>query len=243
MSEVCLDLLVRKLGTHALLSPEDEQAILELPYEARSYNAGSYLVREHDFPIVCGVIVQGYAFRQKATAEGTRQIVSLQIPGDAVDLQHLHLDVADHNVQALTRADVLEIPKAAIVALSDARPAVGRALFINVLVEASMYREWILNVGRRDARLRVAHLLCEFAARLDAQGLSGSDGYELPMSQEQMADALGLTSVHVNRTLRLLEAGGLLARNKRHIRFPDWAGLRNLCGFNASYLHLERQSG
>jgi CRP-like cAMP-binding protein len=137
---------------------------------------------------------------------------------------------------------VLEIPKVALLSLAVSRPSIGSAFFIDVSIESSLFREWILNVGRRDARLRVTHLLCEFAMRLDARGLSGLEGYELPMTQEQLADALGLTSVHVNRTLRLLELGGFLKRDKRHVSFPNWTGLASLCGFNPNYLHNQQRS-
>ena len=104
-----------------------------------------------------------------------------------------------------------------------------------------MFREWILNVGRRSALARVAHVLCELAVRLEAQGLADHYGYELPMTQEQLADVIGMTPVHVNRTLKALEADGLIKRNKRRISFPTWQALRDVGDFNQRYLHLELQ--
>jgi CRP-like cAMP-binding protein len=115
---------------------------------------------------------------------------------------------------------------------------------VSLLVDASIFREWILNVGRRDARTRLAHVLCEFSIRLEAQGLADENGYELPMTQEQLADVLGLTPVHVNRTIMALEAEGFIARDKRRLRFPDWRKMRDVADFNQRYLHLEpQQSG
>ena len=237
-----LELMARRLEIHAPLMPDDRAALLALPFTTRTVRPSYYLVREGDAPSQCAVLVSGYAFRQKLTATGTRQIVSLHIPGEALDLQHLFLDVADHNVQTLTHADVAIIPRDALRELVSARASIGHAVLVYMLAEASIFREWILNIGRRDARGRIAHLLCEFAIRLDAQGLSGKEGYDLLMTQEQLADAVGLTSVHVNRTLKSLAADGLIVRDQHHLRFPHWQALRDVAGFNERYLHLQMQA-
>jgi CRP-like cAMP-binding protein len=242
VSKSPLDLLLRKLETHSALSEEDRQAILALPYTLKTLEAGSYTVREGDAPHTCGVLVSGFAYRQKLTGDGARQILALHIPGDAVDFQNLFLDVADHSVQTLTRAEIAVIPRAELQELARTRSGVGHAILVTILVEASIFREWVLNVGQRDARSRLAHVLCEFAIRLETQGLEQEYGYELPMTQEQLADALGLTPVHVNRTLKTLEAEGLITRNRRQIHFPDWERMRRVADFNQRYLHLEQQA-
>jgi CRP-like cAMP-binding protein len=121
------------------------------------------------------------------------------------------------------------------------RPEHPLELLARNLVESSIFREWVLNVGRRNSRTRLAHVLCELGVRLEAEGLAEAYGYELPMTQEQLADALGLTPVHVNRTLKTLEAEGLIQRTKRNISFPDWNRLRAIGDFNQRYLHLEPQ--
>ena len=241
MNDQPLRLMLRMLEAHSPLDDEDGRALLALPVTMRTLEAASYIVREGEPPRNCGVLVSGYAFRQKLTGDGARQIVSLHIPGDALDMQNLFLDVADHNVQTLTRAELAMIPRQALRDLAQARPAIGHAMMVGVLVESSIFREWVLNVGRRSAQARVAHLLCEFAERLIGRGLAESDGYELPMTQEQLGDALGLTSVHVNRTLKALESAGLITRNRRHIAFPRADALRHAADFNARYLHLEQQ--
>jgi CRP-like cAMP-binding protein len=186
-------------------------------------------------------LLSGFAFRQKLTGEGSRQIVALHIPGDALDFQNLFLDVSDHSIQMLTRSEVAFVAIKDLQALSRQRPAVGHAIVVKILVEASIFREWVLNVGRRDAKARVAHLLCELGVRLDAEGLAEDYSYEMPMTQEQLADAVGLTPVHVNRTLKALEAEGLIVRSKRSVSFPDWKKLRGTGDFNQRYLHLEPQ--
>ncbi|HZW16586.1 MAG TPA: Crp/Fnr family transcriptional regulator [Brevundimonas sp.] len=240
-SDTPLEMLLRRLELVADLPEGDRRAILALPHRTRTVEASSYLTREGDVPTVCGVLGSGFAYRQKLTGDGVRQIVALHIPGDAVDLQHLFLDVADHSVQMLTRGDVAFIPRKDLQDLVDARPLVRHAVIAAVLVEGSIFREWVLNVGRRDARTRLAHLLCEFAIRMEAHGLIDGGGFELPITQEQLADAVGLTPVHVNRTLKSLEADGLITRNKRNIVFPSWERMRDVGDFNPRYLHLERQ--
>ena len=178
--------------------------------------------------------------RHKVTPDGDRQIVSVHVPGDFIDLEAALLSVADHNVQSLTRCEFALFPIAAVKALMKSHPQIAEALWVDTLVDASVYREWIVNVGRRDARSRIAHILCEFARRLEIAGLASKTGYELPMTQEQMADATGLTSVHVNRTLKGLERDGLVARTKRHVGIPDWERLRAVGGFSELYLHLDQ---
>ena len=237
-----LALMVRKLEIHTPLQQGDRDALLTLPHTLKTYEPSAYLVREGDAPEQCAVLLSGFAFRQKLTSSGMRQIVSMHIPGDALDFQHLFLDVADHNVQTLTHADVATIPRTALRELARSRSAIGNAIFVSTLVEGSISREWTLNIGRRDARSRLAHFLCEFAIRLDVVGLTPGQGYELPMSQEQLGDALGLTAVHVNRTIKSLEADGLITRNRRRISFPRWDALRELADFSSRYLHLEPRS-
>jgi CRP-like cAMP-binding protein len=208
-----------------------------LPLRIRKLDHGAYLVREGTLPIICSVLIDGFAYRQKVTGDGARQIISLSIPGDAVDLQNMFLDVADHAVQMLTPGTVADLKRSDLQDLVLARPAIGAAIIKSTLVEASIVREWVVNVGRRDARERIAHLLCEFAVRLETRGLS-QGGFELPMTQEQLADATGLTPVHVNQVLMALEAEGLITRQRRHIQFPDWRSLQRAGDFSRQYLHL-----
>jgi CRP-like cAMP-binding protein len=230
--------LIRNLEAHCALSDEDREATLALPYKLRTLEAATYLVREGDPPSRCCVLLSGLAFRQKLTGDGMRQIMSILIPGQAVDFQNLLLDVSDHSIQMLTRGVVADIPRPEFQALANERPGVARAIMLSTLVEASIFREWVLNIGRRSARSRLAHLLCEFACRLEQHGMAAGHGYELPMTQEQLADATGLTSVHVNRVLKALEADGIIARNRRNISFPDWRRLQEVADFNPRYLHI-----
>ena len=159
--------------------------------------------------------------------------------GEVVDLQNSMLKVADHSVQMLTAGTVAMILREDVIRLTLERPKIGHAMWIDTLVDASIFREWIANVGRRDARTRLAHLLCEFSMRLRVAGLGEDTHYELPMTQEQLADATGLTSVHVNRSLRALENQGLIKRTgPRAIHVSDWRALAQAGDFDSNYLHL-----
>jgi CRP-like cAMP-binding protein len=233
-----LDLLIKKLETHAPLGKEEHAILCDLPFKVRDVDAGAHLVREGDKPERCAVLVEGYAYRQKTTGDGARQILSIHIPGEAVDFQNMFLAEADHNVQMLTRGVVAEIPRQALIDLTMSNRVIGEAILVTTLVEASIFREWTLNIGRRNARERIAHLLCEFAVRLELQDLGPNVEFELPITQEQLADATGLTPVHVNRVLKSLQAEGVLERNRRTVRFPEWQRMRDIGDFSMRYLHV-----
>lgn len=234
--------MVRKLRSRTALDQQDREAVLALPHTVRSFHASTYVIREGQRPAKeCAFVQSGFAFRQKLTSSGTRQIVSLHFPGDFLDLQHLFLNIADHNVQALTELEVVAVDRAALQQLVLSRPNVGRALWIDALVDSSIYREWVTNVGRRDAAARIAHLLCETGLRMEAAGLiPAKDSFELPLTQEQLADAVGLTPVHVNRTLKSLIADGVVHKERRYMTITDWNRVAEVGDFNGLYLHLDQ---
>jgi len=236
-----LDPLVRKLAYWVKLDEADRAALHDLPHSVKTLPQNGYIVREGDRATHSCLLLSGFAMRQKIVAEGHRQIVSIHMKGEMVDLQNSLLGYADHGVQMLTAGKVAMIPREEIVRIAYERPAIGRAMWIDTLVDASIFREWIANVGRRDATTRVAHLLCEFSLRLKVAGLGEQTNYELPMTQEQLADATGLTSVHVNRTLKSLEAERLIERtNPRRIVIGDWRKLADAGDFDSSYLHFHQ---
>jgi CRP-like cAMP-binding protein len=234
---------MRKLEKRFSFSADDRAAFLALPASVKTLSAGSYIVREADIAKNCCVLLSGFAYRHKIVGDGNRQIVSVHVPGDMVDLHNSFLGVADHNVQMLTEGDVALIPAKAVKDLAFERPAIGRAILLDTLVDGSIFREWIANVGRRDARTRVAHLLCEFAVRLQAATGDKTRNYMLPMTQEQLGDATGLTAVHVNRTVQGLRRDGLISTDRRSVTIEDWRGLMATGDFNAAYLHPERADG
>ncbi|MDY7525603.1 Crp/Fnr family transcriptional regulator [Sphingomonas sp. 10B4] len=233
-----LETIVTRLESRATLTDDDRSAMRALAYTRREVETSSYLVREGAPTPRCTFLLSGFCYRQKLTTEGARQIVSIEIPGHFIDLQHLFLSESDHNVQALTRGSVAEIDSAALRKLALTRPAIGTALWTEALISASISREWIVNVGRRDAHSRVGHLLCELAVRLHITTGANERHYDLPMTQEQLGDAVGLTPVHVNRVLRALTQRGLISRDRRQIKILNWDALRDASDFNPRYLHL-----
>lgn len=220
------------------MNEADTAAVYALPCVERTLEAGQYIVWDGDKPTVSCMLLSGFAYRHKLAGNGGRQILSIHMKGDLVDLQNSLLGVADHNVQMLTSGRLALVPVEAIRDIAFAHPAVGMAMWQETLVEGSIFREWILNMGRRDARTRIAHLLCEIALRMELAGLGKQTEYELPITQEQLADAVSLTPVHVNRTLMRLEADGFITRSKRMIVIVDWQAMARLADFNPRYLHV-----
>lgn len=230
--------MLRKLDFLGKFSPDDRAATLALPHSLETIERYGFIVQEGDQATHSCLLRSGFAYRQKVVSNGGRQICSIQLSGDLVDLQNSLLICADHSVQALTQIEVAYIPREAILKIAFERPEVGRAMWFDTLVDAAIFREWTVNIGRRDGRARLAHLLCEFGARLDAARLGEKCHYELPMTQEELGDCTGLTSVHVNRMLRTLEEEGLISRHSRAVRIENWDGLAAAGDFDPAYLHL-----
>jgi CRP-like cAMP-binding protein len=238
-TDLVLAPMVRKLERWHPLGEEERRAILSLPHVTRDLVSGHYVIWEGDRPQHVCLLLSGFAVRHKEAGTGGRQILSIHMKGDAVDLQNSLLGVADHNVQMITAGTIAMIPVQAVLDTAFRLPAVGMAMWYETLVEASIFREWMFNVGRRDAFTAIAHLLCEFALRLEVAELGKSVDYDLPLTQEQLADATGLTAVHVNRTLMRLEQEKHIRRSKRSIQIDDWKALAKIADFDARYLHMD----
>jgi CRP-like cAMP-binding protein len=231
--------LLQKLAYRADFDEAEKKAILDLPFAIKRLERAQFLVREREAAKHSCVMLSGYSIRSKLVGSGNRQIVSIHMKGEVVDLQNSMLQTADHSVQMLTESLVAMIPRQAVIDLTLKHPRIGHAMWIDTLVDGSIFREWITNIGRRQARERMAHLLCEFSLRLRVAGLGADNEYELPMTQEQLADATGMTPVHVNRTIKTLEQEGLIERsNPRAIRIGDWRKLADAGDFDSNYLHL-----
>lgn len=232
--------MLRKLRLWATLDPADELALLSLPHETLTVSKNRALISEGDRVSHCWLLLSGFCVRYKVVGDGGRQIVSIHMMGDLVDLQNALLGIADHGVQMLTDCEMARIPIEAIRSVTDSRPAIKDALWYDTLVDGSIHREWVANVGRRSARTRIAHLLCEFALKLEAIHPGDRLNYELPMTQEQLADATGLTSVHVNRVLQSLTKEKLIERvTARSVLIGDWKRLAAAGDFHGRYLHLD----
>lgn len=236
------DRLLRKLESVTGLAAEERAAISELPYLAREIPADHDIISIGDRPDVCCVIIEGWACRYKMTPSGGRQIMSFHIPGDVPDLQSLYLKRMDHSLASLTPVVVALIPHREIHDLIRRYDGIGIALWRDVLVDSAIFREWMVGMGRRNAHQRIAHLFCEMATKLRSVGLNNEDRYFWPVTQDEIADALGVTDVHANRVLRDLREDGLVDVIRRHFLVNDWKRLATFGQFEPGYLHLHNDA-
>lgn len=234
-----LALYVAKLERRAPLSDESREALLELPYRQRSLEAYRDIIREGDRPTHCCLVVSGLVSRYKTLRNGSRQILSFHFPGDMVDLQGALVLIADHGIRAHIPSEIALIEHAAILELAARLPELGRALWFDTLIDAAVFREWMVNVGRRTALQRTAHLLLELHYRMGEIGVADGDSFPLPVSQADLSDALGISPVHLNRTLQWLRAERLIRSISRTVIIEDSVRLTEIAGFQANYLHPE----
>lgn len=233
--------LIRKLENFAPLCGDDKRALDALmAREVRRYGAHEDIIHDGDRPDRVHVVLDGFACRYKMLEDGRRQITAFFVPGDFCDLHVFILRTMDHSIGALTPCTVSLVPREAVLGLLD-RPSLARALWWATLVDEAVLREWVVSVGRRDARERVGHVLCELHMRLRAVGLADGGACELPLTQVELADALGLSGVHVNRTLQELRAEGLIELRGKRLMILDAARLRRAARFDPNYLHLDRE--
>jgi CRP-like cAMP-binding protein len=234
--------LIRKLQSVADLSPEDERAVFSLPMTVKTMAQDQDVVRVGDRPSECCLVIDGFVCRYDLLGGGKRQILSFHIPGDIPDLQSLFLEVMDHSRCTLVPSKLAFIPHDDLRRLLRSRPGLAAVFWRDTLIDAAVFREWMVGLGRRDAYQRVAHLLCEMLVRLRAVGQARDHGYDFPITQAEFGDALGLSTVHVNRTLQDLRGGGLI-ESRGHIHtICDWDGLKRAAEFDPTYLHLRDKS-
>lgn len=234
--------LVAKLATVAELREADVEKLIALCDDIRVVPAKRDILTEGERPDHVHVILDGWAARYKMLPDGARQIVAFLIPGDFCDLHVATLGHMDHGIAALTNCRVAYIPSAELDVLTAGHNGLTKALWWATLVDEGVLREWILNVGRRGAFERIAHLLCELHARMQMVGLVDKDRFALPLTQEQLADATGLTAVHVNRTLQRLRKDGLIEIGSGSLLIPNVRALREVAGFTGNYLHIKRRA-
>lgn len=238
-----LEILLRKLEVIGPLSPEERELIGRLPGVEKRFAAGEDMVHEGDEPTHSTLLLTGFACRHKALPSGRRQILALHTPGDFVDLHALLLRPMDHSIGALAPCTVLQVPHPALYDAVDRHPRIARSFWRDTLVEASVYREWLMGLGRRSAYGRIAHLLCEILVRLRAVRLIDGYQYALPLTQTELADSLGLSLVHVNRILQRLRTERLATFHNRTVEIHDWERLQAVADFSPEYLHLHMPKG
>jgi len=194
-------------------------------------------------PLGCMVVQDGLLCRYKMLANGRRQILAFLIPGDTFGLSAIFLGRSDHGVAALTPCQVATISPAKLHGLLVQSPNIGTALWHDMMIQDSIAREWMTSLGQRPAYERICHLLCEMRIRLAEVSLADGDRLPWPFSQAVIGDAVGLSIVHVNRTLQRLRAEGLIILRGSTLTILDWDRLQRSAGFNPSYLYLGRAPG
>ena len=233
--------LVRRLESISTLHDHERKALMSLPMQVAELQTDQEIVREGDRPSRSCLVLEGFACTYKVTGEGRRQILAFHAPGDVTDLQSLHLTVLDNSLSTITPCKVGFIRHEALHDLCDRFPRITSAFWRQTLIDAAIYREWMASIGRRDARAKIAHLLCEWLIRLKAVGLAEDHTCEMPITQNEFGDALGLSTVHVNRTFMNLRAEGLIRLEGRALTVLDWEGLKEAGDFEPTYLHLENR--
>ena len=231
-------LLLRKLNSIATLDHEDQIAVDRLPLQLIDLKADQDIVREGDRPSRSCFLLSGMACWFKVTGEGRRQILSFQISGDLPDIQSIHLATLDSTLTTISPCRVAFVQHEALLEICAKRPNVANAFWRMTLIDAAVFREWVANVGSRQALGRIAHLLCELVTRIRAVGLADKFVCELPVTQTELADATGLSTVHVNRTLQSLRKQKLIHWKDSQLEVLDWAGLQEAGDFDPTYLHM-----
>ncbi|HEV2747775.1 MAG TPA: Crp/Fnr family transcriptional regulator [Allosphingosinicella sp.] len=233
--------LLRKLDNVTRLSGDDRAALADACRDTREFAAHHDIISEGDKPDHVHLILDGWAARYKVVPDGARQITAYLIPGDFCDLHVTILREMDHGIAALTPVTAAFIPHDRMEALTRQRPALTRALWWATLVDEAVLRAWIVNLGRRDAYQSVAHLMCELHVRMKNIGSVTEGKFDLPLTQEEIADTLGLTPVHTNRVLQRLRGEGLIELKARQLTILDGGRLRQAAGFDPNYLHSRQQ--
>lgn len=233
-----LRLFLNKVEARSMLTNEEREAVLGLPMKPRRVQAHREIVHLGEQVEHACLVAEGFVARFAQMEDGARQNVSIHIVGDMVDLYSLMLPAVPTPLVALTSTTILQIPHSALRDLAFRYPGLAAAFWRECVVDGNIVAQWLVSVGRRDARGRLAHLLCEMAVRSHQTGKYERGRFCLPVTQEQIADALGLTSVHVNRTMQALRGEGLVQVSNREVVILDWGGLTFAAEFDPAYLHL-----
>ncbi|TXM93505.1 Crp/Fnr family transcriptional regulator [Methylobacterium sp. WL116] len=230
--------LIRKLKSTAQISARDRADIENLSFTVRTFGGRTSIVHEGDVPKQCCLVMDGWAYRCRSLANGQRQIFAFYVPGDIPDIESLHLHVMDQGLVAIAQTTVAFVAHSDMRALIERNTSLAMALWRDTLIDATRCRERVISLGRRQAVGRMAHLFCEMYIRLRTVGVADDFRYVLPLTQAELADALGLSSVHANRSLQELRKLGFVTLHRRELIIQDWDGLETVAEFDPAYLHI-----
>ena len=239
--EAALAPLLMKLGARDKITPEEERILGDSISEIRDLPAGKTIVRAGVDVHQCTLLIEGIVCRYSDLADGQRQIMELHVGGDFLDLHSFLLKQLEHNVASMTPVRLAFVPHAEMKKVTEEQPHLTRMLWFSTLLDAAIHREAILSMGRRSALSRLAHLMCELEVRLEVIGRATRAGYSLDLTQAELADCTGLTSIHVNRMLKKLRDDGLMTFRSGEVVIHDWDGLAKVAEFDPAYLYLEQR--
>jgi CRP-like cAMP-binding protein len=234
--------LVRKMDSIVDLTSEERDGLRSLPMMVRKVGADQDIIRDGDRPSQSCLLLEGMLFRYKLAGEDRRQIMAFHIAGEIPDLQSLYIKTMDHSLAAVTDSKVGFIQHEALYRFMAEFPRVAGAFWRETLIDAAIFREWMVGIGRRKAPSRIAHLLCEMYVRLDSIGMAENWTVTLPITQEELGDALGLSAVHTNRALQELRGQDLIVFERGKLTILDWQGLVQVGEFDPTYLHLKPEA-
>lgn len=241
MDKFIPEVLFAMLGRRDELTDEERRAVESLPWRLRSYGDGDEIIAEGSEPSESCLLVEGLAARSRQLASGNRQLTAVHVPGDFVDLHGLLLKVMDHAVLALAPCTVAFANHADLRRIAAELPHLGRLLFMTVAIDAAIQRNWIACMGRMEPLRHVAYLVCEVYSRLDVIGHVKDGTFEFPVTQSEIADLVGLSIVHTNRTIQELRATGCVTWQASQVTVHNWDALARLADFDPTYLNLVRR--
>ena len=231
----------RKVQLRDALGDEEQEALAQAAGDRVLFAAGEDLVREGDRPARSMLVVSGFCCRYRLLPDGQRQITALHMSGDFVDLHSFLLKEMDHAVGAITNCTVITFPHPNLVKVTEQYPHLTRLLWLMTLLDGAIHREWLVGMGRLSAQQRTGHLLCETYTRMRAIRLAEGYGFPFPITQTSLADALGISTVHVNRVIQELRQSGLIVWENGVVEILDWPRLLELSSFDDRYLHLVQE--
>ncbi|WP_170403708.1 Crp/Fnr family transcriptional regulator [Ruegeria lacuscaerulensis] len=228
--------LTRKLSNFVALTEVELAALARLHKRRRTFEAGRDLVHQGQSEQAAYILASGWVCSYKTQTDGSRQIVDFQIPGDFLGLRSVLLHTSDHSIEPIMEIQAIEVVVDDLLEAFAQTPRLATAILWAVSRDEAMVVEHLVNIGRRDAGERMAHFLLELGVRLTQVGMANKTGYTCPLTQYHLADALGLSAVHVNRVLRQLREKGLVTFQSGQVVFDDYEGLVTLAGFDPTYL-------
>lgn len=233
-----IEKLILNLGSHDLVTSEEQAALVAAITETAVFETREDIVLQGSRPSHSTLILDGIAARYKILEDGSRQITALHISGDFVDLHAFMLKTMDHGVVAMTPCRVAYAKHRDLKKITETMPHLTRLLWLDTLVDGAIHREWIVAMGRRSRKSHLAHLICELYVRLNVVGLVENSSFKFTLSQAELADILGLSLVHLNKTLQLLRSEGVVRWESRIVEIVDWSRLVDIAEFDDTYLSL-----